>query len=229
MADYTKSTNFTAKDTTAAPILGAEHDVEYNAIATAIATKIDQISSPTAGNLVSVDSSGNVVDSGVTKNRFPVYGTTEAIGAVQEKTATLAGTVEEVEIVFRNLSCSAYATTEDFLQLGVSGTLQTSGYYSGASYSGAYRYSNPGSGFHLKAYSNSSSVLTGVINLKRMEDTNTWMIDGTVLDSGIGYTNILSGYVTLTGALDTVAFVQTYLTYAFDTGAYWKVNYRRSA
>lgn len=46
MANYTKSTNFTAKDALASGnpskiVLGSEHDAEYTAIATAIATKMD--------------------------------------------------------------------------------------------------------------------------------------------------------------------------------------------
>lgn len=50
MANYTRSTNFTAKDALASGnpskiILGSEHDAEYDAIATAIATKLDDISS----------------------------------------------------------------------------------------------------------------------------------------------------------------------------------------
>lgn len=50
MANYTRATNFTAKDALAPGnpskiILGSEHDAEYDAIATAIATKLDDISS----------------------------------------------------------------------------------------------------------------------------------------------------------------------------------------
>lgn len=50
MANYTRSTNFTAKDALSSGnpskiILGSEHDAEYDAIATAIATKLDDINS----------------------------------------------------------------------------------------------------------------------------------------------------------------------------------------
>lgn len=53
MANYTKSTNFTAKDALASGnpskvILGSEHDAEYNAIATAISTKLDEVNSLSA-------------------------------------------------------------------------------------------------------------------------------------------------------------------------------------
>lgn len=57
MANYTKSTNFTAKDAlpTGNPskiIKGSEHDAEYDAIATAIATKLDSTGS--AANLTDI-------------------------------------------------------------------------------------------------------------------------------------------------------------------------------
>lgn len=57
MSNYTRSTNFTAKDAlpTGNPsktILGFEHDAEYNAIATAIATKLDSTGS--AANLTAL-------------------------------------------------------------------------------------------------------------------------------------------------------------------------------
>ena len=51
MADYTKTTNFTAKDALSSGdpdkvIVGAEHDVEFDAIAVAIATKADDNAVP---------------------------------------------------------------------------------------------------------------------------------------------------------------------------------------
>lgn len=53
MSNYTKSTNFTAKDALATGnpskvILGSEHDAEYDAIATAIASKHDTATVATA-------------------------------------------------------------------------------------------------------------------------------------------------------------------------------------
>lgn len=53
MANYTRSTNFTAKDALstgdpAKTVLGAEHQTEYDAIALAIGTKLDDISTLSA-------------------------------------------------------------------------------------------------------------------------------------------------------------------------------------
>lgn len=71
MADYTQLTNFTAKDTlpTGDPnkiVLGADHDLEYGAIETAIATKANKISGGTNGNVVTRDANGDIQDSGLT-------------------------------------------------------------------------------------------------------------------------------------------------------------------
>lgn len=57
MSNYTRATNFTAKDALASGnpskiILGSEHDAEYDAIATAIATKLDDISTLSAETAV---------------------------------------------------------------------------------------------------------------------------------------------------------------------------------
>ncbi len=64
MSDYTKTTNFTAKDalTTGDPakkIKGVDHDTEFDAIQTAIATKLDQYSSATA--LTALDDGADVL------------------------------------------------------------------------------------------------------------------------------------------------------------------------
>jgi hypothetical protein len=60
MANYTKTTNFTAKDSlsTGNPqkiVRGSEHDTEYNAIATAIATKADLASPSFTGTATAVN------------------------------------------------------------------------------------------------------------------------------------------------------------------------------
>ena len=71
MSNYTKLTNFTAKDTLpdADPnkiVLGEEIDIELSAIQTAVNSKTDKVSGGTDGNLVSRDASGNLQDAGIT-------------------------------------------------------------------------------------------------------------------------------------------------------------------
>jgi len=74
MSDYTQLTNFTAKDSlpsgdTNKIILGADHDLEYGAIETAIGTKANKISGGTDGNLVTRDANGDIQDSGLTTSQ----------------------------------------------------------------------------------------------------------------------------------------------------------------
>lgn len=69
MADYSKTTNFTAKDAlpTGNPsktILGSEHDTEYTNIQTAIATKANKTGAPaTTNNLAMLTATGDLADS----------------------------------------------------------------------------------------------------------------------------------------------------------------------
>ena len=69
MTDYTKTTNFTAKDTLATGnsakiVKGSEIDVEFNNIATAVATKIDEVSIAST-KLVAGNGAGGISDSGL--------------------------------------------------------------------------------------------------------------------------------------------------------------------
>lgn len=65
MSDYTKTTNFTAKDSTNDIILGAEFDTEFDAIVTSAATKANKVSSATANHIATLSASGDLQDSGV--------------------------------------------------------------------------------------------------------------------------------------------------------------------
>ena len=73
MSDFSKTTNFTAKDSLASGdpnkvIKGSEHDTEYDNIATASATKADKVTSATDHNLLMMDASGNLEDSTIATN-----------------------------------------------------------------------------------------------------------------------------------------------------------------
>ena len=68
MSNYSKTTNFTAKDALSSGdpnkvIKGSEHDAEYDNIATASATKPDKATPATTNNLAMLDASGNLADS----------------------------------------------------------------------------------------------------------------------------------------------------------------------
>ena len=62
MSDYVKTVNFTALDYSTQKILASQYDAQYDAIATAIATKADKVSSPTADHLITLDASGVPAD-----------------------------------------------------------------------------------------------------------------------------------------------------------------------
>ena len=69
MADYSKTTNFTAKDslTSGDPnkvIKGATFDTEFDALVTASATKSNKIVSSTTNNVIKQSSGGDLVDAG---------------------------------------------------------------------------------------------------------------------------------------------------------------------
>jgi len=70
MSNYNKATNFAVKDTLTSGdpdkvVSGAEIDNEFNAIASAVTSKVDKVESATTDNLAALDANGNVKDSGV--------------------------------------------------------------------------------------------------------------------------------------------------------------------
>jgi hypothetical protein len=70
MSNYTKTTNFTAKDAllTGDPnklVKGSDMDTEFDNIETASATKANKISGGTTGQVVEQDSNGDLVDTGL--------------------------------------------------------------------------------------------------------------------------------------------------------------------
>jgi len=70
MTDYVKATNFAAKDSLPSGnpsklIVGAEHNVEYDSIATSSASKANKIASATNNRLVSMDGAGDIKDSNI--------------------------------------------------------------------------------------------------------------------------------------------------------------------
>ena len=72
MSDYSNSYNGAAKDTTNDIILGADLDTQFDSVATMSATKSNKVSGATANNIAKLDSNGDLVDSGVPAETFPV-------------------------------------------------------------------------------------------------------------------------------------------------------------
>ena len=83
MTDYTKTTNFTAKDglATGDPnklVKGSDHDTEFDAIAVASATKANKIAGGVTDNVVKQDVNGDLVDTGSATPTGDFVGTTDA-------------------------------------------------------------------------------------------------------------------------------------------------------
>jgi len=137
MSDYTKTTNFTAKDSlvTGDPskkVLGSEHDAEYTAIATAIATKADDDAV--------VHDTGN-----------------EAVAGNKTLSGTL--TMSGKSIVDANASVAAHATTSDIWSAGNYVTL------TGAVLTFTDFADAPQAGAEVELYCNDAHVFTHNANL----------------------------------------------------------------
>jgi len=238
MSDYTKSTNFTAKDTSHAVVLGAEHDAEYNAIATAIATKANKVTGATNGNLASLSASGDLQDSGVAATQistnasnistletkvpvWPVVNDPVAASATAEATQAVAGTAEEVTVLFASISNSGSSPIR--LRLGTSSTPQTTGYAGVLDADGVHLTSTDS--FELTHSASTSAYAgQGAIHMVHL-GSNKWQVDGLIHYSSSPYVGIISGTVTLSGALDIVSL-------SVASGALvstWQVNTIRSA
>ncbi len=77
MSDYTKTTNFSAKDALPSGdsnkiVKGTEHDTEYDAIATAIATKANKVTGGTTNNMLKQGTGGDLADAGFLVDEFPI-------------------------------------------------------------------------------------------------------------------------------------------------------------
>ena len=73
MSDYSKTTDFTSKDTLAAgnpakTIKGSDFDLELGNVATASATKANKVLSATNNNLLTMDANGDLQDSAIATN-----------------------------------------------------------------------------------------------------------------------------------------------------------------
>lgn len=71
MSDYVKTTDFDAKDTNNDTVLGADFTLEYDAVASASATKVNKVGSPVTGNLMSQTSTGDAQDSALKTAKTP--------------------------------------------------------------------------------------------------------------------------------------------------------------
>lgn len=132
MANYTKTTNFTSKDSlsTGNPlkiIRGSEHDTEYNNIATAIQTKADLASPALTGTAtaVNITVSGNLVvgtDTATTNTAtHTLTNKTIALGS-----NTVSGTTAQFNTALTDGDFATLAGTETLSNKTITGYLATS-------------------------------------------------------------------------------------------------------
>ncbi len=70
-SDYTKVTNFTAKDTNNDTILGSDFQTEFSAVQTMSTKKMPKVTGATADNLSKLTGTGEAADSGLKAGKTP--------------------------------------------------------------------------------------------------------------------------------------------------------------
>lgn len=121
MTDYTKNTNFTAKDSlptgdSAKVIRGTEFDAEFDEIATASGTKANKIGSPTANRVLKMNASGDMEDTGFAAPTSDFVGRTQTqtltAKTIDLDANTLTGTIAEFNTALQSASFATLAGSE---------------------------------------------------------------------------------------------------------------------
>lgn len=232
MSDYTQITNFSDKDALLSgnpekAISGADVDGEFAAISTAIATKIDEPSSPSSGEYLRwTGAAWDAEDPGADGTAGQVQttdGTNESwgsgvnIGTEQATTSGSTITFSSIPSWVRRITINLVGVSTDgtanlIVQIGDSGGLETSGYagsvaqVSGSPTASAYA----GSGYITDISPAAASVRHGTITLTLEDATNnTWVASGMVGLSNGGVVWLTAGSKSLSATLDRVALVTT--------------------
>jgi len=107
------------------------------------------------------------------------------------------------------------------LQIGSSGGVETTGYFSGAAHGTvANTYSLSTSSFVLSVVNNSTAgeTMSGAVTLTNLT-ANTWVIEGSLAMVIYGVGNFISGVKTLSGTLDRLRITTVNGTDTFDAGS----------
>jgi len=236
MSDYTKTTDFVAKDAAEATIQGSLWDTEYDNIQTAIATKVDKVLSPVNGNLIYTDGSSIYKDVGSSPTQLFPTKVQATISGVNKYTLALSGTVEAVDVAFRNVQ----GTDDDNelrFRIGSLGTILTSGYKFAGTMAGYSTYSMSYDGWRFSwlpaslpaPYSQNSN---GNISIRRVYG-NIWVYEARTYDhyddpsTGNPRASYYGGLVTLSNPLDIIGFGDN--TYGTIRNGNINVTYWRSA
>lgn len=231
MSDYTKTTDFVAKDSANATVLGSLWDTEYDAIETAIASKTNKIASPALDKLVYTDASSNLYSTGKSKVLIPVKLARASVGTSDTVSQSLSGTVEGIDICWDSLSSSG--ANEARILLGSSGSLERSGYKFAVGANGAVNYKASAIGWSLLPSTDGGQNSFGWARIRPLGGGNVWLATWGTWDSQGNPTAPAPrvawgcGKITLPGACNVVG-IGTYLYDNLDSG-YWQVTYWRSA
>lgn len=221
MSDYSKNTNFTAKDALATgnpskKILGAELDAEFDEIATSVATKLDDpsgtLSTLAVDDTFLIGDTSTSTNKTITLQQLADQGTYVPTAA----TATTSGTSKEITGIVstaKRITVLLYAistdSASDLCQMEIG-----SGSYDGSGYGGSAWDTNSGtiafggSSFLVIPFmSGINQTFAGQYVLTRIDpSTNTWICTGqaAVRGTGVTYNAICTGTKTLSGTLDRI-------------------------
>lgn len=237
MSNYTPITDFGAKDALATGnpskvILGSEVDAEFDAIATAVATKLDNISALSAET--TVDTAADYLalydNSATSTKKVLVKNVVDFIGSY---TASAAATFD-IETGIDSTKFCGYVINVLYMYPATNSTLismqiKSGGAYQATSYStltsvisstngtallsdgvvsGSWRLTTTAS-----ASSTAANAWSGVINLSNPHSTTSYMVatgQGTYVGSG-GATNhaLIGGYYGVGGGLQGIRFLSS--------------------
>lgn len=236
MSDYTKTTDFAAKDAAEATIQGSLWDTEYDNIQTAVATKVDKVLSPINGNLIYTDGSSTYKDVGSSPIQLFPTKVQDDISGVNKYTLTLSGTVEAVDVAFRYVR----GTDDDNelrFRIGTGGVIQTTGYKFAGAIAGYETYSMSYDGWRFSWLPGSLPApygqhANGNISIRRIY-SNVWAYEARTYDhyddpsAGTPRASYYGGTVILSNPLNIIGFGDN--TFGTIRSGQINVTYWRSA
>jgi hypothetical protein len=167
------------------------------------------------------DSSGNLAVSGnftLTGNASGVIKSGTAVASTSGTNIDFTGipsTAKRITVMFSGVSTSG--TSNPLVQIGA-GSITSSGYSATSSTVGSSAVSTTTytTGFGVQS-GNAANVLTGNIQLC-LQTGNTWVTSGILGVPGQPHTNLVSGFIALSGTLDRVRITTVNGTDTFDAG-----------
>jgi hypothetical protein len=165
------------------------------------------IFTPNITNATMLDMSSSVITSGTAQ-------TPSGTGIIF---SSIPSWVKRITVQFRSVTT---ATTNSYclVQLGVGGTIQTTGYNSVSYYYNSGTAANTTLGLLVDQYASTAKVLTGQMVITNIGGTNIWVASCISIGVANGSVGTSSGGVTLSGTLDTLKFTNLASTTTFTGG-----------